>query len=83
MKTYVFRIVVEPDEDRWFAHCPVLEERGAATWGYTKEEVLENIQQVVQMVIKSMVEHGEAIPQEPKKEVEIFDESRVAVTVAS
>jgi len=25
MKTYTFRVVVEPDEDRWFACCPALE----------------------------------------------------------
>jgi hypothetical protein len=28
MKTYLFRLVVEPDEDRWVAYCPVLEEKG-------------------------------------------------------
>ena len=59
MKTYTFKVEVEPDGDRWFAHCPVLESRGAATWGYTKEEALKNIQEVVQMVIESMVKYKE------------------------
>ena len=43
MKTYVFRVVVEPDEDRWVSYCPVLEQYGAATWGYTEEEALRHI----------------------------------------
>lgn len=62
MKTYVFRVVVEPDEDRWVAYAPALKDRGGATWGYTREEALENIGQVVQMTVDSMVQHGEAIP---------------------
>ena len=57
MKTYVFRVVVEPDEDRWFAYCPVLEEKGGATWGYTREEALRNIREVVEMTIESLIEH--------------------------
>ncbi len=81
MKTYTFKVVVEPDDNRWFAYCPILEPRGAATWGYSKEEALKNIQEVVQMVIESMVEHKEAIPEEPKDEVKIFPEPLVAVTV--
>jgi len=81
MKTYVFRVVVEPDEDRWFAYCPVLKDKGGATWGYTKEEALKNIREVVQMTVESMVEHGERIPEEPEKEVKVFSEPKVAVTV--
>ncbi len=80
MKTYVFRVVIEPDEDRWFAYCPVLENKGAATWGYTKEEALKNIQEVVQMIVEELIEDGEPIPQEPKEEVQVFSELRVAVT---
>jgi hypothetical protein len=37
MKTYVFRVVIEPDEDRRLAHCPALLTYGAATWGNTHE----------------------------------------------
>jgi predicted RNase H-like HicB family nuclease len=73
--------VVEPDEDRWFAYCPVLEKHGAATWGYTKEEALKNIREVVEMTIESMIEHGEPIPEEPESEVQISSEPKVAVIV--
>jgi len=80
VKTYVFRVVVEPDEDRWVAYCPLLEEKGGATWGYTKEEVLRNIREVVEMTIESMVEHKEPIPEEPESEVQVFSEPKVAIT---
>ncbi|OIP26765.1 MAG: hypothetical protein COT13_03905 [Chloroflexi bacterium CG08_land_8_20_14_0_20_45_12] len=81
MKTYVFRVVLEPDEDRWFACCPVLEEKGGATWGYTREEALRNIREVVEMTVESLIEHGEPIPEEPESEVRIFPEPLVAITV--
>ena len=78
MKTYLFRIVIEPDEDRWFACCPALEDKGAATWGYTREEALKHIQEVVQMIVEELIEDGEPIPQEPG-EVRVFPEPQVAV----
>ena len=78
MKTYLFRIVIEPDEDRWFACCPALEDKGAATWGYTREEALKHIQEVVQMIVEELIEDGEPIPQEPG-EVRVLPEPQVAV----
>ena len=59
MKSYIFKAVVEPDEDRWSAFCPALLKQGAATWGHTQEEALKNLQEVVQMVLESLIEHGE------------------------
>jgi len=84
MKTYIFKVKIEEDrfEDgrmAYHAYCPVLEDKGASTWGYTKEEALKNIREVVEMTIESMIEHGEPIPEEP--EVQIFSEPRVAITV--
>jgi predicted RNase H-like HicB family nuclease len=81
MKTYTFRVVVEPDEDRWFAYCPVLEGNGGATWGYTKEEALKNIREVVEMTVESMIEHGEPIPEEPETEVKVSSQLLVAIAV--
>ena len=76
---YAFRVVVETDDDRWFAHCPLLESRGAATWGYTHEEALQNIHEVLQLVLKNMARHGEEIPQEPDDEVKVAQEPWVTV----
>ena len=75
MKTYEFRVVVAPDEDRWFAYCPVLETKGAATWGYTREEAIKNIREVLQMTLESMTRHGEAIPPEPEEGALVWEES--------
>lgn len=81
MKTYVFRVVVEPDEDRWTAYCPALEKFAAATWGYTEEEALKHIQEVVEMILRELVEDKEPIPEEPAEEVFVSAEPRVAVTI--
>jgi predicted RNase H-like HicB family nuclease len=81
MKTYTFKVVVEPDEDRWHAHCPALDQYGAATWGNTHEEALKHIQEVVQMVIEELAEDGIPIPEGPRSDVQVFQDTRVAVTV--
>lgn len=67
-QTYIFNVVIEPDEDGWFAHCPALESRGAATWGQTKEQAARKIQEVLEMVVEDMLEDGEKVPIEPVKD---------------
>lgn len=81
VKTYTFKVVVEPDEDRWHAYCPALERYGAATWGDTEEEAFRHINEVVQMVVEELIEDGEPIPEGPEEEVAVFSDARVAVTV--
>ena len=73
-RTYLFKVVVEPDEDRWHAYCPILEGIGGATWSYTKEEALQNIREVVELIMEELIEDGEPIPEAPEKEVRIFSE---------
>ena len=77
MKSYVFRVILEPDEEAWRAYVPELEEKGGATWGKTREEALGNIREVAQMVIESMLEDGEPLP----SGVTEMNETVVAVTV--
>ena len=85
--TYNFKVVIEPDEDfdghpsGWHAYCPVLEQQGASTWGATEAEALKNIESVVRMVVESMLEHGEQLPDAPADQVQVSVEPRVAVTV--
>lgn len=81
MKTYTFKVIVEPDQDRWFSYCPALQKYGAATWGYTREEALRHINEVVQMVVNELREDGIPVPTTPTDEVEVFVGDRVAVTV--
>ncbi len=77
MKTYTFKVVVEPDEDRFHAYCPALQQQGAATWGHTEEEALKHIHEVVRMVVEELLKDGESIP----AGVEIREETLVSVTV--
>ena len=77
MKTYVFRVVIEPDEDRWSAYCPALLKYSAVTWGNTQEEALKHIQEVVQLVVEELMEDGEPIPED----VQVSQEPLVAVTI--
>jgi predicted RNase H-like HicB family nuclease len=81
MKTYAFKVVVEPDEDRWNAYCPALQAYGAATWGNTEEEAYKHIHEVVEMIVDELKEDGIAIPESPKEDVEILTDTRVAVAV--
>ncbi len=81
MKTYVFRVVVEPDDDRWFAYAPALESLGGATWGHTREEALKNLREVLQMTVEGLRAHGQAIPEQPLEDVQVFDDSQVAVSL--
>jgi len=62
MRSFVLRVVLEPDEDVWRAYIPELEAKGAATWGNTREEALRNMQEVAQMVMEEMEEDGEPLP---------------------
>jgi predicted RNase H-like HicB family nuclease len=87
MKTYNFKVVLEPDEDfegnpsGWHAYCPALEHQGASTWGSTEAEALKKINEVVHMVVDSMIEHGEHLPEQPSDQVQVTIEPRIAVTV--
>jgi predicted RNase H-like HicB family nuclease len=83
MKTYTFRVIVEPDGDRWHAYCPALEQYGAATWGGTQEEALKHIQEVVQMVVEELQEDAVPIPDAPRQDVEVSEEPRVSITIPS
>ena len=58
MKSYAFRVVVEPDEGRWDAFCPALKKSGAATWGNSEEEALRHIREVAELVVEELVAAG-------------------------
>jgi predicted RNase H-like HicB family nuclease len=90
MKTYSFKVIVEPDEDAqgnpaWHAYCPALESIGAATSGRTREEALSNINEVVHLIVQELVEEGRPLPDGPEDSVDVEDvspeEPRIAVTV--
>ena len=77
MKSFVFKVVIEPDEDVWHARIPELESRGAATWGHTRDEALRNLQEVARVVIEELLDDGEPIP----AGVKVYDEPVLSVTL--
>jgi len=50
-------------------------------WGVTREEALRNLQDVVKMVLGSLLEHGEPVPEGPMSEVQVSADPQVAVTI--
>jgi len=88
MRTYIFKVIIEKDffddgREAYHAYAPALKEKGAATWGYTKEEAIKNIKEVIQMVVESMLEHHEPLPSEDTATglVMVSTEPKVSVTV--
>ena len=81
MKTYTFKVVVEPDEGGYHAYCPALRHLGAVTQGETEAEALVNINEVVQMIVDELREDGAPLPEVSSDDIEVFDGTRVAVTV--
>ena len=90
MKTYSFKVIVEPDEDAegnpaWYAYCPALETFGGATSGRSREEALRKINEVVRMIVQEFIDEGKSLPEGPADSVEIQEVSqekpRIAVTV--
>ena len=65
MKSYVFEVVIEEDQFEdgrpgFSAHCPTLE--GAYTWGETKDQALERIQEAVKLILGEMRDDGKSVP---------------------
>ena len=63
MKSYVFHIELEPDEEGWRAFYPPMEEVGASTWGPNQQEALKNIQEVLSMIVDELNEQGQTVPE--------------------
>ncbi len=57
---YVYRVVVEPDVDRFYAEIPTLP--GCHSWGFTCEEALKSIKEALELWLEVKKESGEPIP---------------------
>ncbi len=60
MTKYVLPIVIEKDEDGYFAFCPELQ--GCYTQGETYEEALANIEDAIRLHLEDRVANGENVP---------------------
>jgi predicted RNase H-like HicB family nuclease len=59
---FVFSVVIEPDDGRYYAEIPALP--GCHSWGYTYEEAIQNIKEAAELWIDVKREAGEPIPLE-------------------
>lgn len=79
MKTYIFKVVLEPDEEGWHIYYPPWASIGASTWGYTREEALYYIKEVLEMIIEEFEEEGTPFPSMESEET--ADAIPVSITV--
>ena len=78
MKTYLFQVEIEQEDDgRWSAWIETLP--GCAAWGHSKEEALEAIKETAQAFLEVLVEKGQCIP--AAQAVETINAPVVAVTL--
>lgn len=61
MKNYRLPIIIEKDQEGYFATCPDLQ--GCYTQGETYEEVLKNIEDAIKLHIADHNTEAETIPQ--------------------
>ena len=64
MKTYVFHVELEPDEEGRRAFYPPPEEQGASTWGESQEAALQHIQEVLTMIVEERIEANEPVKEQ-------------------
>jgi predicted RNase H-like HicB family nuclease len=60
VNTYRFAVVIEKDEDGYFAHCPDLQ--GCYSQGETFDEALDNIRDAIKLHVEDRLAQGEAVP---------------------
>jgi len=60
MKRYNFPIIIERDEDGYFAFCPKLQ--GCYSQGDTYEEAMENIKDAVNLHVEDRIKTKEILP---------------------
>ena len=68
MKTYSYRVIIEPDEKKTFhAYVPALP--GCHTWGASLDETRKNIRDALDVYIRSLIADNAAIPEDKGIEV--------------
>jgi predicted RNase H-like HicB family nuclease len=60
MSRFLFPVLLEQDEDGYFASCPKLQ--GCYTQGDTYEEALKNIQDAILLHLKDRIANNEEVP---------------------
>ncbi len=80
MKTYVFEVELEQDDDgRWSATIPALV--GCSTWGYTKEEALEALREAAKAYLEVSLSEGRVPLKEIARRATVLPDETIAITV--
>lgn len=67
-KIYMYRIIIEPDDDNTFhAYVPTLP--GCHTWGKSLEETRKNIRDAIDVYVRSLLADNEPVPEDRGIEV--------------
>lgn len=78
MKTLVLRVTLKEEEDgRWSASIPALP--GCSSWGYSKQEALDNIKDAAEIYMEDMRDAGEEIPK--SSDIQVINEPAIAVSL--
>ena len=61
MKTFVIKVALKEEEDgRWSVSIPGLP--GCSSWGYSREEALNNIKDAAEIYIEDMMDAKDTLP---------------------
>jgi predicted RNase H-like HicB family nuclease len=78
MKTLILKVALKEEEDgRWSAS--ILGLAGCSSWGYSKDEALENIKDAAEIYLEDMVDASEELPSSGT--VEVIEGPAVAVSL--
>lgn len=71
MSNYRFSVIIEKDDDGYFATCNELQ--GCFTQGETYEEVIVNIKDAISLHVEDRLEAGEEVPQPQAVSLTLMD----------
>ena len=71
MSNYRFSVIIEKDNDGYFATCNELQ--GCYTQGETYEEVIMNIKDAISLHVEDRLEAGEEVPQPQAVSLTLMD----------
>ena len=69
MKSYTYRVIIEPDGKEYHGYVPALS--GCHTCGSTIEETKKNLHDAISLYLENLKEKGSTIPEE--KSLESFE----------
>jgi predicted RNase H-like HicB family nuclease len=71
MSNYRFSVIIEKDEDGYFASCHELQ--GCYTQGATYEDAVRNIKDAITLHVEDRIDAGEEIPQPETVSLTLLD----------